>query len=40
MVAEREVVDLSDDDAVLRGIRDLPPHPEVEGALSHLRDEG
>ena len=35
MVAEREGVA-----EVLGGIRELPPHPEAEGALSRLRDEG
>lgn len=42
MVAEREGVSLSDEDVteVLGGIKELPPHPEVEGALSRLRDGG
>ncbi len=42
MVAEREGVSLSDEDAseVLGAIRELPPHPEVEGALSRLREAG
>lgn len=42
MVAEREGVDLSDDDKqqILDGIQELPPHPEVEENLGRLRDAG
>jgi 2-haloacid dehalogenase len=42
MVAERQGVDLSDEDKqkILGGMRELPPHPEVVEALGHLRDVG
>jgi 2-haloacid dehalogenase len=42
MVAEREGVDLSDEDKqnILGGMRELPPHPEVEESLDRLRDAG
>jgi 2-haloacid dehalogenase len=42
MVAEREGVDLSDEDRqkILVGLRELPPHPEVAESLDRLRDAG
>ncbi len=42
MTAERRGVTLSDEDreAILGGMRRLPPHPEVAGALGRLRDAG
>ena len=42
MVAEREGVDLSDEDRqrILAGMRELPPHPEVAEGLQRLRDAG
>jgi 2-haloacid dehalogenase len=42
MVAEREGVDLSDEDRqkILGGMRELPPHPEVAENLDRLRDSG
>ena len=42
MVAERQGVDLSDEDKqqILGGMQELPPHPEVEENLSRLRDAG
>jgi 2-haloacid dehalogenase len=42
MVARRAGVELGPDDAtaILGGIRTLPPHPEVAGALDRLRDAG
>ena len=42
MVAERESVDLSDDDRkkILGGMRELPPHPEVTESLHRLHDAG
>jgi len=42
MVAEREGVDLSDEDRqkILGGMRELPPHPEVPESLGRLRDAG
>jgi 2-haloacid dehalogenase len=42
MVAEREGVDLSDEDKqkFLGGMRELPPHPEVAESLDRLRDAG
>ena len=42
MVAEREGLDLSDEDRqkILGGIRELPPHPEVGESLDRLRDAG
>jgi 2-haloacid dehalogenase len=42
MVAEREGVDLSDEDRqkILGGMRELPPHPEVAESLGRLRDAG
>jgi 2-haloacid dehalogenase len=42
MVAERQDVDLSDDDKqqILSGMQELPPHPEVEENLGRLRDAG
>ena len=42
MVAEREGVDLSDEDRqkILGGMRELPPHPEVAENLDRLRSSG
>ena len=42
MVAEREGVDLSDEDKhkILGGMRELPPHPEVAESLERLREAG
>ena len=42
MTAEREGVELSDEDrnAILMGVRKLPPHPEVREALETLREGG
>ncbi|MGI8859430.1 MAG: haloacid dehalogenase type II [Rubrobacteraceae bacterium] len=42
MVAERRSVDLSDEDSqhILSGMRELPPHPEVEEGLRRLNDAG
>jgi len=42
MVAEREGLDLSDEDRqkILGGMRELPPHPEVPESLGRLRDAG
>jgi 2-haloacid dehalogenase len=42
MMAERQGVALSDEDKlqILGGMRELPPHPEVAGSLSRLRDAG
>ena len=42
MVAEREEVDLSNEDrnAILMGVRKLPPHPEVREALGMLQEGG
>jgi 2-haloacid dehalogenase len=42
MVAERESVDLSEEDRqrILGSMRDLPPHPEVAESLDRLRDAG
>jgi 2-haloacid dehalogenase len=42
MVAEREGVDLSDEDRqrILGGLRELPAHPEVTDSLQRLRDAG
>src|SRR5919202_1915547 len=42
MVAEREGVDLSDEDrrTILDGMRELPPHPEVAESLERLREAG
>src|SRR5918997_1812274 len=42
MVAERQGVDLSDEDKqkILVGMRELPPHPEVVESLDLLRDAG
>ena len=42
MQADREGVTLSTDDrnAILRDMRALPPHPDVEQALASLRDAG
>ncbi len=42
MVAAREEVDLSDKDknAILMGVRKLPPHPEVREALETLQEGG
>jgi 2-haloacid dehalogenase len=42
MVAEREGVDLSDEDKqkILGGMRELPPHPEVAESLDRLREAG
>lgn len=42
MVAERQGVDLSDEDKqqILGGMQELPPHPEVEESLGRLRGAG
>ena len=42
MTAERRGVDLSEEDRqhILSGMRELPPHPEVEDSLGRLRDAG
>lgn len=42
MTAERHGVDLSDEDrdSILTTVPKLPPHPEVEESLAHLRDAG
>ena len=42
MVAERQGVDLSDEDKqqILSSMQNLPPHPEVEVNLGRLRDAG
>jgi 2-haloacid dehalogenase len=42
MIAEAEGVELSDAEArrIAGGIRGLPPHPEVPGALALLKDAG
>ena len=42
MVAERQGVDLSDEDKqqILGGMQELPPHPEVAESLSRMRDAG
>lgn len=42
MTAERQGVEISDEDrrAILGGMRELPPHPEVPAALDLLRDAG
>ena len=42
MIAEREVVGLSDEDKqrILGAMRELPPHPEVAESLDRLRDAG
>ncbi|MBA3425613.1 MAG: haloacid dehalogenase type II [Rubrobacter sp.] len=42
MVSERRGVDLSDEDRqhILSGMRELPPHPEVEEGLRRLEDAG
>jgi 2-haloacid dehalogenase len=42
MVAEREGVDVSDEDRqkILGGMQKLPPHPEVAKSLDRLRDAG
>src|SRR5215210_6721085 len=42
MVAEREGLDLSDEDKqrILGGMRELPPHPEVVESLDRLRGAG
>ena len=42
MTAERQGVRISDEDrrAILGGMRELPPHPEVPEALDGLRDAG
>jgi 2-haloacid dehalogenase len=42
MVAEREGLDLSDEDRqkILGGMRGLPPHPEVAESLERLREAG
>lgn len=42
MVAEGRGVEVSDEEVgeVLGGMKDLPPHPEVEEGLSRLRDAG
>ena len=42
MVAERQGVDLSDEDKqqILGGMQELPPHREVEESLSRLREAG
>ena len=42
MTAERRGMELSDEDGrhILAGMRELPPHPEVPGALDRLREAG
>lgn len=42
MTAEKQGVSLSSKDhsAILDGMKELPPHPEVAGALEQLRDAG
>ncbi len=42
MVAERQGVDLSDEDKqqIISGMQELPPHPEVDESLSRLRRQG
>ncbi len=42
MVSERRGVDLSGEDRqyILSGMRELPPHPEVEESLRRLKDAG
>ena len=42
MVAERQSINLSNEDKsqILGGMRELPPHPEVEENLGRLRDAG
>ena len=42
MTAERRGVTLSDEDksAILKGVRSLPPHPEVPESLQRLQDAG
>jgi len=42
MTAERQGVEVSDEDEqeILGGIRELPPHPEVAESLDRLRDAG
>ena len=42
MTAGRQGVRISDEDrqAILGGMRELPPHPEVPEALDHFRDAG
>ncbi len=42
MVAEKRGRSLADEDAqrLLAGMRELPPHPEVDGALRRLADSG
>jgi 2-haloacid dehalogenase len=42
MVAEREGLDLSDEDKqkILGGMRELPPHPEVAESLDRLHEAG
>jgi 2-haloacid dehalogenase len=42
MTAERRGVDLSDEDQqnILMGMRELPPHPEVADSLDRMRDAG
>jgi len=42
MVAERRDVELADEDRqhILSGMRELPPHPEVEEGLRRLKDAG
>jgi 2-haloacid dehalogenase len=42
MVAERQGVDLSDEDKqqILSGMQELPPHPEIKENLGRLRDAG
>ena len=42
MVAEREGMNLSDEDKqqILSGMKELPPHPEVEENLSRLHEAG
>ncbi len=42
MIEDRQNIRLSDEDrqAILGGMRELPPHPEVAGALDLLRDAG
>jgi 2-haloacid dehalogenase len=42
MTAERQGVEVSDEDqqSIVGGLRELPPHPEVAESLDRLRDEG
>jgi 2-haloacid dehalogenase len=42
MTAERQGIEVSDEDqqSIVGGLRELPPHPEVADALDRLRDAG